>query len=273
MIPAHNEAALIARCLSRVLDGADPGEWEIVVVCNGCHDDTAEQARRFDSVTVLETEQAGKMHALDLGDAAVAAFPRIYLDADAVVSLEALRSLTAALSDQRRARVGSPALLVDAARSDRWVRAYFDVWTRLRYAQEAVGTGVYALTEAARGRFERFPERGADDALIYRLFTADERLVTQPGFVYNAPLKLPVLVRTRARMFAMNAELERGVELQRDDHVGWRAQGLERVVVEHPRKLPKVLLFVAIQIAIRLQARRLLGRDAIPWAQDRTTRS
>ena len=36
VIPAHNEANVIQRILSALTDGADDGELDIVVVCNGC---------------------------------------------------------------------------------------------------------------------------------------------------------------------------------------------------------------------------------------------
>jgi cellulose synthase/poly-beta-1,6-N-acetylglucosamine synthase-like glycosyltransferase len=35
VIPAHNEAAVIGRCLSSILMDAEPGEFEVVVVCKG----------------------------------------------------------------------------------------------------------------------------------------------------------------------------------------------------------------------------------------------
>ncbi len=51
VIPAHNEARGIRRCLSALLDSARPGEFEIVVVANGCIDETASpQARAYLSV-------------------------------------------------------------------------------------------------------------------------------------------------------------------------------------------------------------------------------
>jgi len=47
VVPAHNESSVIARTLSRW--GANPAldEIGVVVVCNGCTDDTANVARRF----------------------------------------------------------------------------------------------------------------------------------------------------------------------------------------------------------------------------------
>ena len=57
IIPAHNEEASIGRCLSALLSGSHPGEFEIIVVCNGCSDGTANVARGFGStVRVVELE-------------------------------------------------------------------------------------------------------------------------------------------------------------------------------------------------------------------------
>ena len=47
VIPAHDEEAVVGRCLAALLDGARPGELDVVVVCNGCTDATADIARGF----------------------------------------------------------------------------------------------------------------------------------------------------------------------------------------------------------------------------------
>ena len=48
LIPAHNEAAYLPACLEALL-GSDPveGPVEVVVIANGCSDQTAEIARGF----------------------------------------------------------------------------------------------------------------------------------------------------------------------------------------------------------------------------------
>lgn len=75
IIPAHNEVAVIERTLTALLDQAGPDD-EVIVVCNGCSDDTAAVARRFaERVTVLETEVPSKTNALNLGIVQPARFP------------------------------------------------------------------------------------------------------------------------------------------------------------------------------------------------------
>ena len=48
VVPAHNEQAVIARCVRSLLKRAEAEKEEIdlVVVCNGCTDGTADAARR-----------------------------------------------------------------------------------------------------------------------------------------------------------------------------------------------------------------------------------
>src|SRR5262249_5142571 len=85
LIPAHNEAAVIERCLKTLFEGTEPGELEVAVVCNGCRDATADLARAFgQAVTVIELEEGSKPAALRAGDRCLRTFPRLYLDADVV---------------------------------------------------------------------------------------------------------------------------------------------------------------------------------------------
>src|ERR1700739_295220 len=83
VIPARNESAVIARTLRAITTDALPDELDVIVVCNGCTDDTATIARGFGTAArVIETAVGNKTHALNLGDQSARSFPRIYVDAD-----------------------------------------------------------------------------------------------------------------------------------------------------------------------------------------------
>src|SRR5687768_15628594 len=98
IIPAHNEERVIGRGVAAVTAEARPGELEVIVVCNGCRDGTADEARRVgEEVRVIVTDVASKVHALNLGDAAARGFPRFFVDADVVLTLDELRRLAARL--------------------------------------------------------------------------------------------------------------------------------------------------------------------------------
>ena len=108
ILPASNEASYIAACLTALL--ASKGithKAEVIVVANGCHDDTAAIARSFTpgaraagwQLTVVELAEGSKPAALNAGDA-VARYPlRLYLDADVTVTPTLVAELLQALQD------------------------------------------------------------------------------------------------------------------------------------------------------------------------------
>jgi len=82
VIPARNEAELIARCLASI------GDHRAIVVADGCHDDTAPIARSL-GAEVIEVEEAGVGSARAIGCAAALRDPDVdwiaCTDADSVV--------------------------------------------------------------------------------------------------------------------------------------------------------------------------------------------
>ena len=125
VIPAHDEAAVIDRTLDALR--ADPAwdDLEVVVVCNGCKDDTA-AARRAHGARVVETEVASKAVALDLGDRTATAFPRLYLDADVAVGPGAVTALLDCL-EASGAPAASLRVRFDAPGASRLARWYLRV--------------------------------------------------------------------------------------------------------------------------------------------------
>ena len=95
IIPAHNESAVIARCLQTMLQDAREDELEIIVVANGCSDDTAAKARAVSpAVRVIDTATPGKSNAINVGDEAATGFPRFYVDADVQLPIHSIRRVS-----------------------------------------------------------------------------------------------------------------------------------------------------------------------------------
>jgi glycosyltransferase involved in cell wall biosynthesis len=176
IIPAHNEAMVIARTLRALTTGASFDELDVLVVCNGCTDDTANVARGFGlPVRVIETPLGNKANALNLGDQAALAFPRIYVDADVIVTLATIRALADHLQ-RGDALAVAPSPYFDLAGCSWAVRAFYDIRCRLPSAHEGIGgSGVYALSEIGRRRFDNFPNLIADDTYVRIQFKPEER--------------------------------------------------------------------------------------------------
>ena len=211
VIPARNEAAVIARTLKGMVEGAAPDELDIIVVCNGCTDDTAAIARGFGQpVRVIETAFSSKTHALNLGDEEARAFPRIYVDADVLVTISAIRALAERLQRGDVLAV-APHRRLDLNGCSWAVRAYFDIARRLPAAQQGFGgSGVYALSEAGRRRFGKFPDITADDAYVRVQFKPHDReTVASTASTVFPPRTLRNVIAIKARAQYGNLELAR----------------------------------------------------------------
>jgi glycosyltransferase involved in cell wall biosynthesis len=209
VIPAHNEANVIGRCLSALLRGADPGELDVVVVCNGCTDDTAAAVARTaqHSVRVIELDAASKPAALRAGDEAGIAMPRLYLDADAVLSAAAARRVLERLS--AGAVAARPPIRYDSSRSSAPVRSYYRARARIPAVIGSLwGAGVYGLSAAGRARFRAFPDLVGDDLWLDRQFDPTEvEIVECEPVLVTVPRRSGDLVNVLQRTYAGKAQV------------------------------------------------------------------
>jgi glycosyltransferase involved in cell wall biosynthesis len=273
VIPAHNEQEVIARCLEALtpMSGLEP--LEVVVVCNGCDDLTAEVARRFD-VQVVETSVASKTVALNLGDARVAGFPRFYVDADVVLSMDAVLQIAAVL-ERGPAVAASPTMDLDLRDSTWPVRAYYRIWTRLPYVREGmIGVGVYALSEVGRSRFEEFPEVIADDGFVRMLFPPHERTRVDAPVRVTAPRRMSGLlsIKTRSRLglYQLGMVFPQFANRERGSKSYGRAI---RSVASRPWLWPAAAVYGAVQLVTRRKARdHLADLDGYRWQRDTSSR-
>jgi glycosyltransferase involved in cell wall biosynthesis len=277
IIPAYNEAAVIARCLDALLQSHGAGEFEILVVCNGCSDDTAAIARAYGGpVRVIETDVASKTHALNLGDASAAGFPRIYMDADVVLSPNAVRDVAAPLQDGSFLASAPRPVDVFLPRTSWGVRAYYRFWGALPYIQEGmIAAGVYALSRAGRERFGEFPGLISDDGYVRLLFRSDERiLVEQATSSVFAPTSLPHLmkIRTRSRLGFLQLQ-SRYPELAQRESQSKRYGSALLSVIRRPSLYLAALVYAYVTIASWLRARRQLrlSKDYV-WERDDSSR-
>jgi glycosyltransferase involved in cell wall biosynthesis len=89
IVPAHNEEAYLGATLD-ALNRQDYGNFEIVVVANGCTDRTAEVAREK-SCRLVTLEEKGLGVSRNLGGRLAAGDLLVFLDADTILEPDALR--------------------------------------------------------------------------------------------------------------------------------------------------------------------------------------
>lgn len=276
VIPAHDEATVIGRTVSRMLAGG-AGAIEVVVVANGCGDDTAERARAASpSARVIEISEASKPAALNAGDAAASVYPRAYVDADVAIEAAALLALADVLDRPGGPLVASPRLRVDATGSGWSARQFYRVWELSDFRRTAhIGSGVYALSREGRERFDAFPDVIADDRFVQQLFRPEERL-TLPDheFAVGAPATLTAQIRRAVRIRAGNRQLERRFPALRDASPAVDRHGrLVRRVLTRPSMWLSFPFYAYGYLAADLAARRLERAGRLPgWNRDETSR-
>ncbi|WP_371588711.1 glycosyltransferase family 2 protein [Streptomyces virginiae] len=298
VIPAHNEGRVIGRLLDALLaDTSVPGP-DIVVVCNGCTDDTARVAAgRGDRVRVVEIPTPSKHQALRVGDEHARGFPRLYVDADVVVGAADVRALVGALERNPELLAAAPGRDIPLAGCAWPVRAYYRVWQRLPAVREGLfGRGVIAVTEPGHERLAALPPLMADDLAASLAFGPGERRVVEAArVVVRPPRTWSDLIRRRVRAATSSAEFERYQAARRaeaPESVSVSEQAPERapepvseqtartgtadlraLLWARPALLPGVVVFVVAALAARRGSRKAIrDQDFSTWLRDESSR-
>ncbi len=271
VIPAHNEASVIARCLSTLMRDASDGEFTVVVVSNGSTDETVATARRaLGSADVIDLPVASKPAALRAGLAAAGRGAVAVVDADVEVPASTVRALFAALETGEPGVSGARPVFA-TARSSWLVRRYYRVWTALPYGGRAtVGSGVFALNQAARDRMGEFPDVLNDDAWVRRAFPPPHQHVVRETFVVHPARTARALVGRRARVIDGNRTL--ADTLGHDpDSAGFAA--LRAGLVGRRFGLVDAAAFLVLTAAARVAARTRRARGSTAWSTDAGSRA
>lgn len=216
IIPANNEARYIGQCVAALLDSDPvPGHvLELIVVANGCTDETVKVAQRYQmparergwTLTVLDLPDGSKIKALNAGDAVAMGRYRVYLDADVRVSQALLRQIVGVLAtDAPCYATGTPCI----AHSDsRVTRAYARFWQSVPFNRShAPGYGLFAVNAEGRARWGQFPDVIADDTFVRLQFTPAERVQVAASYTWPMVEGLARLVRVRRRQDRGTAQI------------------------------------------------------------------
>lgn len=269
VVPAYNEEHVIARTLEHLLEGwTDIAAPRILVSCNGCRDRTADIARGFANVEVLEIAEASKTAAINAALVQTRDYPVLVVDADIRIGARALTALADVLR-QDGVMAASPSGRYDTYRSSAPVRAYYRVWSSMGYLDSGVGgSGVYGLSEAGVRALGALPPVLGDDTYVRWFFPVAQQRRLPAGeseAVIEAPRRLANLLACEARWQAGNRQLRALMTepATNSSHEGARAAPA----------LTDRLVYWAIKIIGRL---RLMKADASgrasAWGRDLSSR-
>jgi exopolysaccharide biosynthesis WecB/TagA/CpsF family protein len=267
VIPAHNEGAVIRRTLAPFTEALAEKRVEVVVVPNGCNDDTATLAASVPGVKVRSIDQGSKPGALNVGDETATAWPRLYLDADVEVTWPTVENLFVRLAESG-ALAGRPRFRYDTTGSSWLVRAYYRArWRIPEMHAHLWGAGAYAMTELGHRRLGAFPPMKADDFWVDTRFDANEVVITQGvPVVVRTPRTTRVLLRTLRRVYGGTDEAG-GTELRHD-----RAGGTGLGVVLRTVRSLRSGVDAAVYVGVVGIARFRQPTAGAAWQRDETSR-
>ena len=274
IIPAHNEEKVIEPTLAGLIAGVNSGEFEVIVVCNGCTDKTAALVTTYcKKIKCIETPIASKSYALNLGDSEANYFPRIYQDADVVLSSEATRQIALVLLSGKYL-AAAPTMRMNFKKASWPVRSYYKVWQKLPYVKEGmIGTGVYALSENGRNRFRYFPQIISDDGYVRALFKTHERTTIDSCYsVVNAPVDISNLLKIKTRSRLGYYELKKNFPELRNNEEKKYSNAVYNLL-KAVDLWPKIPVYFFVNIIARIRAnRQLLNRESYTWERDESNR-
>lgn len=268
VIPAYNEARSIASTLATLLGDAGPGEFHVVVVCNGCTDDTASVARAAGAlsecdVTVVELTEGNKAAALRYVEGLGLPYPRVYLDADVQCPTATVRELLDAVRGGLSLAVPTRALDLTAA--SRATAAYYRTWQSLPWVRhQLAGRGCYAVSDAMRPVFETLGDVVAEDRLVTMRAGSGDAVVVAAAVTIRPPARLADVVRVRSRVYGGNIAVDAPTH---DEARGRRLAGLTRLLLD-PSRWFGLAVFVAVTAAAKVRATYLVRRGRLTWGRD-----
>ena len=272
VMPAHNEEAFIKKSLMAITEGASPGEIEVVVVCNGCTDNTAAAARSVSGpITVIESDIPSKVNSLNIGDENVSGYPRFYVDSDLILKFVDLKKVASELG-KNGILAAAPDFVFDDSKASFAVKAYYRVWRQMPYFESGRIAGAYGLSREGRSRFGKFPKVTADDGFVRLQYSPEERItVKESTVVVTTPRNISNLIKIKIRSHGGTFELKSMYPELFKNETAAPALSLKSIIEKRISLLDAVIyVYVSLVAKVKGKINQLRGKKS--WARDESSR-
>lgn len=271
IVPAHNEATVIRRCLDSLVGQA--GLDTLIVACNGCSDNTAAIVRQeYPQAICLEIAKPSKVNALNEAEKHISSWPVFYIDADTTLSADAIHTITQVLQKDNTTLLAAPEPVIDTSHSSWTVRQYYRLWLQLPYIREGVvATCSYVITQAGRARFQQFPTIINDDGYVRCQFGREERRNIPGAQIFiTAPRNLVSLIKIKTRARLGNMQLAAAKLCGKVDKKPYSSILRDKLL---SREWIPALVYLLIATFIRLRAAwQFRNLQTYTWEKDQSSR-
>ncbi|RBP52951.1 glycosyltransferase [Arenicella xantha] len=282
IIAACNEASIIRDTLSALIEGCENRDYQILVICNGCSDDTEKIIQQdFADVICVSLEQASKSLAIRFAESLSPGFPRLYLDADIILATADAKALFDAGTKQEAPALIVPSSTIITQQSQMAVKRFYKVWYNTPFVQQlGYGAGAYLLNQAGRKRFNEWPRLIADDGFVRSQFNTSEiHILHSLKVIVKAPLTTSILIKVKARSKLGNLELKQFLNDHQfeDRHILVPKKTTESELetdsmATAPINAIDILIYKLVNIAALLLARWQFFTGNDSWAKDNSNR-
>ncbi len=219
IIPAFNEETLIAKTLTTLFNDNSLRDIEVLVICNGCNDQTYYQVNSFIKenalslenknidLLVLETSKASKTNALNIGINNSRGLIKVLIDADIQINGEDINILIDELQNKKLKAI-SPRVKFSFEKSNFIVRQYYRIASQSFYNVNIRLSNVIALSDTGVKQIVPLPDVIADDEYIRRQFAQHEYAVSSNCFLtFTCAKTLGSLIQVLTRVERGNIQL------------------------------------------------------------------
>jgi glycosyltransferase involved in cell wall biosynthesis len=271
IVPAHNEASVIRRCLDSLKDQA--GLDTLIVACNGCTDNTAEIVRNeYPNAICLDIAKPSKVNALNEAEKHITTWPVFYIDADTCLSSNAIQTITQTLATNTTLLLAAPQPVIDTTHSSWLVRQYYRVWLQLPYIRDGVvATCSYVITQTGHERFSEFPAVINDDGFVRCQFERQERGNINGAQIFiTAPQDLNSLIKIKTRARLGNMQLAAAKLCTKADKKSYSSILLDKLL---SREFLSTFIYLSIASFIRWRAAKQYRHlHTYTWEKDQSSR-
>jgi len=186
-------------------------DFQIVVVCNGCTDNTEEIiTNEFPLIFKESLVGASKSLAIRHAESLNIGYPRLYLDADILLPQHHAETLISTAKNHTEAALFVPVSKVDTHASSFIVKTYYQAWYSTPHVKrKGFGSGAYLLNENGRKKFGLWPKLIADDGFLRAIFKPNEIIITKDSTVtVKAPKTISSLLKVKTRSKLGNLQLK-----------------------------------------------------------------
>jgi len=277
IIPAYNEETFITKTLVTLLGDDNLNNIELLVICNGCNDQTFSKTQSFINANalslkykkidflLLETAKASKTNALNIGINNSHALIKVLMDADIQICGKDVNLLINELKNKKLEAI-SPRVKFSFDKSSFLVRQYYRVASLSFYNVNTRLSNVIALSEAGINKITPLPNVVADDEYIRRQFSENERSVSQHCYlIFLCAKTLKDLIQVLTRVERGNVQLNRYYKVRHSEKA---KQGYYKLPILH---FPT---FILIKFIVKIRARIQFSQGRInQWERDESNRN